>query len=335
MKIITLLLILYTLCPLSGYAKIDERVYDVSNNLAEEFRAGVSDALRNNLTNLAAQHPTWYGIEEEDRPLEKITDLVWSYFGQRYDIDLYKATEFYAKKDSTILTNPDKEQFKNFVEQYLLKAINIWAQVDAIVLGDGIENLPEGKNKSNIKAVYDKRRQDAMDLRDFIWDFIINNIKITSTGQEVTIDSIGRFVHRISTPAFIKENTQCIIEFLKKNFKKYKEANMQANFSVSQDSTFIYSDYIMEYYRNTSKAVYRGYICLSLSIKCSDASVTLFNYYINVGGNTKKRDVEAAPLNVFSEKYLPKEVNLHEIAQEKVNEFVHSISKAIEKKFGK
>lgn len=323
------------MCSLSGAAEINERVYAVSNNLAEEFRAVVSDALRNNLTNLAAQHPTWYGIEEEDRPLEKITDLVWSYFGQRYDIDLYKATEFYAKKDSTILTNPDKEQFKNFVEQYLLKAINIWVQVDAIVLGEGIEKLPEGKNKSNIKAVYDKRRQDAKDLRDFNWELIMNKAKITSTGQEVTIDSIGRFVHRISTPAFIKENTQCVIEFLKKNFKKYKEVDMQAYFSVSQDSTFIYSNYIMEYYRNTSKAVYRGYIGLDLGIKCSDACVTLLSSYIVVAGNTKTQYVTVDLLNKFSENYLSKEVNLHEIAQEKVNEFVHSISKAIEKKFGK
>lgn len=296
MKIITLLLILYTLCPISGYAKmgkelsiicsdsnIDKRAYAISLKLKREVYNNIINTLHHNLTSSVTNHPTWYGVQNNDSIDSTVSYLLKKYLIDRYDFDLYKSIAFNLRNDKQDYTDfiKNKELKKNIMQSVIFDAI-LWEEIDAIVLCN--RGVPA--YKEYIKSSYEKRVQEQKEFEKYkAYKMLVNRkaeveeAKITSFGQEVSINEKGRFVHRISTPAFAKENGDCIIKFLKKNIGEYfKERRYTVqSIYISQDSTFITSYYPIEYYHNTAQSTYQGEFVLTVSFTCDDAYVMLYN----------------------------------------------------------
>lgn len=144
------------MCQICAFAQINDTNFVYSMKLSSTYMDVVSDVVRGTLDVQLHDNPKCYNSTPETRN-DIISGLVADYTLRRMGIDMYEATKYYMEEKHLATLDLEDDSFITYLESYLPQAINVWVQIDAIVMSKGEKYLPEGKLKDNIKSVYDER----------------------------------------------------------------------------------------------------------------------------------------------------------------------------------
>ena len=191
---------------LYSFAQFDDKISDKANDLGKQLRGVISDNMRNILSYNMSQNPELYNSKEKTQN-EFITDLAYNYLVNRYELDMYHTIEAYAKsRDNSIVEATTSASvgigFLEYLKTKLFQEMKIWADIDAVVITDGINSVKDATKKDSILQESAVRKEIAAKYKAYRENLECSKLRALapmSSRKSVEIDKKGMFAHVIET----------------------------------------------------------------------------------------------------------------------------------------